>query len=178
MAGSRKALDEWIRRTAPRAIAYASLLLPRAASAEDVVQEVYLRLLQHSEYDLPRDGEKLLFRSVTNACINATTRRRELLALDRGDEDGFRLLDTLADDSEADPADVAASRELMREVEAELARITPMKRAAVELKALGKSLKEIAEVLDVSVQNAGVLVHRGRRELKERLGESLPGALR
>src|SRR5262245_9280357 len=70
-------LDALILATAPRAVAYAASLLRDAVLAEDVVQDCYCRLLQKAgEYDLPRDGAKLLFRAVTNACINHTTRRR------------------------------------------------------------------------------------------------------
>jgi DNA-directed RNA polymerase specialized sigma24 family protein len=53
-----------------------------------------------------------------------------------------------------------------------------MQRAAVELKALGNTLRQTAEALDVSVQNAGVLVHRGRKRLRKALGAALPGGLR
>jgi RNA polymerase sigma-70 factor (ECF subfamily) len=48
-----------------------------------------------------------------------------------------------------------------------------VQRAAVELKALGHSLQEIAEILDVTPTNAGVLVHRGRQELARQLAPYL-----
>jgi DNA-directed RNA polymerase specialized sigma24 family protein len=47
-----------------------------------------------------------------------------------------------------------------------------MQRAAVELRSLGMSKEEIAEVLEVSATNAGVLVYRGRHALAEELGVS------
>ena len=47
---------------------------------------------------------------------------------------------------------------------------------------VGKSTREmaekVAEALDVSASNAGVLVHRARKRLKARLGSKLPGTLR
>jgi RNA polymerase sigma-70 factor (ECF subfamily) len=171
-------LDEWIREMAPRAIAYARTLLPRPDGAEEVVQEVFLRLLDHEEYDLLRDGDKLLFRSITNACINLTTRTRELRSLEQRRGDGDSLREDLASPEAFDPAELAASRELLDSVERELKRLSPMQRAAVELKAMGGSLRHIADVLEVSVSNAGVLVHRGRQKLKDRLGARLPGELR
>ena len=85
MAGSEKAqdLDRWILSTAPRAVAYAASLVGDRTRAEDVVQDCYFRLLQKAdEYDLPRDGDKLLFRSITNACINLAQRERRVLSLD------------------------------------------------------------------------------------------------
>lgn len=137
-----------------------------------------MRLMDHPEYDLLRDGEKLLFRSITNACINAATRVENLRSLDEERFDGSRLGDELPAPSGGDPAHVAASQELLDSVELELRRLPAMQRAAVELKALGHSLREIADMLEVSRQNAGVLVHRGRERLKEKLGARLPGELR
>jgi RNA polymerase sigma factor (sigma-70 family) len=167
-----------VRRIAPRALVYARSLLARPQAAEDIVQGVFCRLLEHAEYDLLKDGEKLVFRSITNACINASVRRREVLSLDREDAGGSALREDVAATAASDPAEVAASRELLCAVGRELKALPPMQRAAVELKAMGKTLKEVAEGLDVSVQNAGVLVHRGRKALKERLGALLPGELR
>ena len=177
MEGPQSQLDAWIRQMAPRAVAYARSLLDPPDRAEDVVQDVMLRLLDHEEYDLLKDGEKLVFRSVTNACINATTRRRELLSLDAESAEGWSLADEVASTSAPDPADAAAGRELMERVETELRALPPMQRAAVELKAMGQRLKTIAETLDVSATNAGVLVHRGRKRLRESLGARLPGEL-
>ena len=170
-------LDAWVRRVAPRAVAYARSLLERPQSAEDVVQDVFCRLLEHTEYDLLRDGEKLVFRSITNACINASVRRRAILSLDHQNADGATLHEEVPAARAADPAEVAASRDVLRLVGRELKALPPMQRAAVELKAMGRSLKEVAESLNVSAENAGVLVHRGRKALRERLGPLLPGEL-
>lgn len=171
-------LDQWLKEAIPRAVAYARTLVKEPESAEELVQDVLCRLLQHEEYDLPADGDKLLFRSVTNACINAVTRRRQLASLDGDGKSQGRLRDCLSSAEAADPARVTASREELEAVERELMRLPSMQRAAVELKALGRSLKEIAAVLDVSLSYAGVLVHRGRNALKEELGVKLPGELR
>ncbi len=142
------------------------------------MQDVLCRLLEHTEYDLLKDGEKLVFRSVTNACINETVRRREVLSLDREDADGAALYEDVPSVAAGDPAEVAASRDLLRAVGRELKALPPMQRAAVELKAMGQTLQEVAEGLGVSPQNAAVLVHRGRKALKARLGALLPGELR
>ena len=53
------------------------------------------------EKKLPRDGRKLLFASITRACINHATRTRPLLSLDDAGGDG--LHETLADRSAAPP---------------------------------------------------------------------------
>ena len=177
MARSDKELDAWVVRVAPRAIAYARTLLDRPDAAEDLVQDVLCRLLGHRHYDLLRDGERLLFRSITNACINAATRRKELVSLEAQNPDGASLSDVLSAEWPGDPADLAASHDLLAAVERELMRLPALQRAAVELRAMGRTIKEVAETLKVTPSNAGVLVHRGRKALRERLGPMLPGEL-
>ncbi len=179
MRQAEQQLEEWLVDVIPRAVAYARTLVDPPPTAEELVQDVLCRLLEHDEYDLLADGDKLLFRSVTNACINAVTRRRQLVSLDASDDgDGACLYACLRSTGQEDPGEVMASRETLEEVERGLMELPETQRAAVELKAMGKSLKEIAEMLDVSVSNAGVLVHRGRKALKAKLGAELPGELR
>ena len=73
----RSRLDAWVRVVAPRALVFARSLLSDAIRADDVVQECLYRLLRHAaEYDLERDGVRLLFRAITNLSINVTTREK------------------------------------------------------------------------------------------------------
>jgi len=60
-------------------------------------------------------------------------------------------------------------RELENAVAAALAELPVPQRAAVELRSLGHSLVEIAEILSVSHSNARVLLHRARQALALRL---------
>jgi hypothetical protein len=76
-------LDSWITHALPGAVAYAASLLGDREKADDIVQECVCRLLlTAARYNLPRDGRRLLFRSITNACINAITRERGEMSLD------------------------------------------------------------------------------------------------
>jgi len=175
MAGnSDKEVEAWAGRVIPRGVAYARTLLGRAADAEDVVQDVLCRLLEHEEYDLANDGEKIFFRSITNACINRTQRRRDIVSLDAPFEDDTPFSAVVASRRAEDPVEAASAAELREAVEEGLALLPPMQRAALELRAMRYSLNEIARMLSVSASNAGVLVHRGRRQLAERLAPFLP----
>jgi len=156
------AIEQWILSTAPEAIAYATSLLRDRSAAEDVVQDCYYRLLDKADvYDLPADGRKLLFRSVTNACINRNTRERPILSLQSEDDFAHDVPDRQAHA----PEQIVMHRELEEAIRAGLADLPITQRAALELKALGHSLQEIAQMLDLSATNAGVLVHRARRTL-------------
>src|SRR5262245_20068825 len=125
-------LDAWVLATAADAVAYAASLLRDRAAAEDVVQDCYCRLLARADvYDLPRDGRKLLFAAVSNACINRRGRARLLLSLDGG-ADG--LHDVVGDRHAEPPDDVLMRHELELAVAAALQRLPETQRAALELK--------------------------------------------
>ncbi|MCI0460159.1 MAG: RNA polymerase sigma factor [Gemmataceae bacterium] len=162
---ARDELEEWVVATAARAVAYAASLLRDASLAEDVVQDCYCRLLQKaSDYNLPRDGVRLLFKAVTNACINLTTRQRPALSLSaRAAGEGPRW--EVADRTAVQPERALMYQELQDAVEQGLGLLPITQRAALELKSLGHTQQEIAEILSVSVSNAGVLVHRARQTM-------------
>ena len=166
-------LEQWLVSVAPRAIAYALSLVGHLQDAEDVVHDVICRLISHREYDLPSDGEKLLFRSITNACINRRTRARQIASLDAASPEGVGLGDLIASDKYDDPVGIAMTEELSDAIGRELANLPPLQRAAVELRSLGRSLKEIGEILGINAAHAGVLIHRGRELLSRRLAPYL-----
>jgi RNA polymerase sigma factor (sigma-70 family) len=170
MGGRRDhALDDWVRATARRALAYARSLLHDPHRAEDVVQDCYARLLARADvYDLPRDGLKLLMRSITNACINLRTRARPVLSLTAGDDDG-PAPEPVDRATDGRPDEVVMGRELEEAVGRGLAALPASQRAALELKSLGHDNDEIAEALGVSANNAAVLVYRARRALANAL---------
>ncbi len=145
-----------------------------ATQADDVVQECLYRLIRRDgEYDLLRDGVKLLFRSITNLCINQASRGRALGSLDARGDDGraFEVEDRLAAMPEAE----LSRKELQDAIRVAMDGLPALQRAALELRALGQGKAEIAEVLQVSESNAGVLVHRARAALAEALAEFLEG---
>jgi RNA polymerase sigma-70 factor, ECF subfamily len=175
----RVVMEAWMLATLPRALAFATSLLKDRTLAEDVVHDCYVRLLAKADtYNLPGDGTKLLYKAIANACIDRNYRDRRLLSLEvESKEDGTGappLADTRADS----PLDQAAQRELEAAVTIEIDRLTVAQRGAIELKSLGYSLDEIAEALGISPNHAGVLVHRARKTLAERLARFLGGPSR
>ena len=166
------ALDGWVLSTLPRAVAFAVGLVKDREVAEDVVHDCYCRLLaKASEYDLQQDGTRLLFRSITNACIDRS-RKKSSVSLYETDDDGGpgRMMD-LTDRRAYEPWQLADHGELQRAVSAGLEKLPVVQRAALELKTLGQSLQEIAEALSVTPTNAGVLIHRARQALSKHIAE-------
>jgi RNA polymerase sigma-70 factor (ECF subfamily) len=166
-------LHDWVRATLPRAVGYARALLRDPAAADDVVQDCYARLIERANrYDLPRDGLKILLRSVTNACIDRRSRERVILSLD-GDPDD--PAPEIADRRSPDPPQEAIARELAERIEEALAKLPVGQRAAIHLTGLGYTLPEVAEMIGTTHGNARVLVHRARKALEADLGPFLFG---
>ena len=161
-----EAVDVWVRETLPRAVAYARSILREASAAEDVVHDCYCRLLRRADvYDLPRDGTKLLYRAITNACINWFQRERTLLSLDAPAGNDRPLIESIVPARGEAPDDRLQQTELERAIEQGMEDLSPMQRAALELRILGHSVQEIADSLGLTVTNAGVLIHRARQTL-------------
>jgi RNA polymerase sigma-70 factor (ECF subfamily) len=166
-------LDDWVRATLPRAVGYARALLRDPAAADDVVQDCYARLIERADrYDLPRDGLKILLRSVTNACIDRRARERVLLSLDGEPDDPTG---GVIDRRSPDPPQEAIARELAERIEEALSKLPVGQRAAIHLTGLGYTLPEVAEMIGTTHGNARVLVHRARKTLEADLGPFLFG---
>jgi RNA polymerase sigma-70 factor (ECF subfamily) len=165
--------EAWVRAVGPRAVAYARSLVRDPSRADDLVQECLYRILRRAEhYDIERDGVKLLFRAISNLCINEASRQKVMRSLDTAGPDGGPV--PLADRSALRPEQILQQRELEEAVREGLQHLPALQRAAVELRALGLSKEAVGEALGVSATNAGVLVHRGRRALAAALGTLTP----
>jgi len=165
----RTRLGIWARDVTPRAVAFARSLVRTPEKADDIVQECLFRLLRRAnDYDLERDGVKLLFKAISNLAINQATRERELVGLGNCRDDHEKAYD-ITDRATLRPEQVAQQRELEARIQAALQKLPPMQRAAVELRALGLSKEDIAESLGITPTNAGVMVFRGRKLLAEEL---------
>jgi RNA polymerase sigma factor (sigma-70 family) len=130
--------------------------------AQDLVQEVLLKVRKGLETYRPGSLEGWLSRITTNTFLDETRRRRR------------RPVDLLHDDPDrvlpAGPAaDVALAAEVLPDdVQAALARLPEEYRTAVVLcDVVGLSYAEIGEALDVPVGTVRSRIHRGRALLRK-----------
>ena len=167
---SDEQLDAWVLQTSRRALGYAVTLTHNREDAEDIVHDCYSRLLgKVDQYDLLRDGTKLLFRSITNGCINLAQRRRPESSLNHLEQDGGRDRHALADGRADQPVQRAILHELEQAVVAAMSELPVAQRAAIELRSMGHSLIEVADMLEISPANARVVLHRARTALATKL---------
>lgn len=132
--------------------------------AQDLVQEVLLKVRKGLETYRPGSLEGWLSRITTNTFLDET-RRRKRRPVDLLPEDPDRVLPA------GPAADVAlASEVLPDDVQQALARLPEEYRVAVVLcDVVGLSYQEIGESLDVPVGTVRSRIHRGRALLRKAL---------
>ena len=130
--------------------------------AEDVSQNVFLRLLQYSAFETLQEPES--FRSYLRAvCVNAS--KDYLKAVAKRGEVVFDpdQIDSLLGSSFPGPQ----GTQLRDVYEKMLDRLTDEDRAIVEWAAQGYTLRDIADASGLTYDNAGVRLHRIRKRLKQ-----------
>ena len=168
---------EWMRRTAKgdavafRALAdahlakimnYAYRLLHDRTEAEDVAQETFLRLWKDAgRYEPKARVTTWLHRIAHNLCIDRLRGRRE------------QPSETLDEErTSQEPGGLLDRKRVALEVGQALAALPERQRAAITLVHYqGLSNIEAAAVLDVNVDALESLLARGRRSLREKLGQ-------
>lgn len=148
-------------------------MLKDSASAQDVTQEVLVKLWEHQE-DLDEDGIGAWLTCVTrNACIDklrARQRRRKTVRVDSEDV-------TRAPSPGRSPDRHAETEDLRDHILNALDRVDNPYRRIVALRELqGLKYKEIAETLDMPLNTVKVYLHRGRKRLRSQLDRLLDPA--
>jgi RNA polymerase sigma-70 factor (ECF subfamily) len=144
--------------------AYVATLLRDRSAAEDVTAQAFERAYRkHRSYDARKGGERAwLFGIARNAAIDELRRRNRHARLAAEPAD-------LTAPTPGDQAEAAIERTALR---AALAALPVRDREVVALKFhAGLDNAELAEVLGISVSNAGTLLHRAITKLREAIDE-------
>jgi len=164
-AGDAQAASALVRKHLPRMIALARRMLNDAAEAEDVGQEVFLRVWREAPRWKPGGAkfETWMHRVALNQCYDRLRRRRE-----KADPDaGLNVPDAAPLSS-----DLWLAQQRAAKVGAALAQLPERQRSAIELVHF-QELTNIAaaETLEISVEALESLLARGRRALKAALAD-------
>jgi RNA polymerase sigma factor (sigma-70 family) len=176
-AYTRESWDEIVREHSGRVYRLAHRLTGNVADAEDLTQEVFVRVFRSLDDYVPGTFEGWLHRITTNLFLDQARRRARIrfdhLAHDPGTESVYA--------SHTRGAEGASDRVLLdglfeADVESALASLPPDFRAAVVLCDIeGLSYDEIARVLDLKLGTVRSRIHRGRALLREALSHRAPG---
>ena len=171
-SGDEAACRALMDRHLTRMLALARRMLGNHADAEEVAQEVFLRVWTHAERWEPGKAQfgTWLHRVATNLCLDRLRRRR-------GTED----IDAIPEPASGEPGPdrQLEQRELAARVEAALQSLPERQRAAIVLSHYqGLGNIEAADILGVSVEAVESLLSRARRQLRVALATEKDELLR
>jgi RNA polymerase sigma-70 factor (ECF subfamily) len=163
---------------------YAARLLKDEEHAQDVVQETFVRMVhQDRQGSLAAVSNRTawLYRVARNLCLDRlrASKRRLEISLDEVPEDGGASLhEQIAADDRDRPDLMMAKREEMEQMRRQIMGLDPRSREIVLLKVeQGRSYKEIAEIMGLTVGNVGFILHQTMKKLARAMSESARPAL-
>lgn len=179
-AGDESAFDRIVETYSPQVYALLTRFLGARQNREDLVQEVFLRVLRARErYEPSARFSTFLFRIAFNISVNETQRgggKEKLVGEPAGAQGRSRgtALDDLADPAPSSPSNELERDDVVRAVRQAIAQLPENQRMALILAKYEElSYDAIAEVLGISEKAVKSLVHRAREALRERLAPFL-----
>jgi len=162
--------DDLVRQHSARVYRLAYRLTGNMHDAEDLTQEVFVRVFRSLDGYTPGTFEGWLHRITTNLFLD-TARRRQRIRFEGLGDQAVGLLR----DGEPTPAQAFDARHLDTDVQQALEALAPEYRAAVVLCDIeGLSYEEIATTLGVKLGTVRSRIHRGRAQLRTALDHRRP----
>ncbi len=157
--------EQVVREHSGRVYRLAYRLTGNAHDAEDLTQEVFVRVFRSLSSYTPGTFEGWLHRITTNLFLDGVRRKKRI------------RFDAIADDAhermpgrEPDPSRAYEDTHLDDDVQAALDALSPQFRAAVVLCDIeGLSYQEVAATLGIKLGTVRSRIHRGRSELRTAL---------
>ncbi len=162
--------DEIVERHSDRVYRLAYRLTGNLHDAEDLTQEVFVRVFRSLDTYTPGTFEGWLHRITTNLFLDQARRRQRIRFDALSDERASRLASRAPG-----PDTVYADTTFDDDIESALAALPPEFRAAVVLCDVeGLSYDEIADILGAKLGTVRSRIHRGRAQLRAALAHRAP----
>lgn len=157
--------DEVVRTHSARVYRLAYRLTGNPYDAEDLTQDVFVRVFRSLSSYTPGTFEGWLHRITTNLFLDQVRRKQRIRFDAFGEDAGDRLAGR-----EPTPAQVYDDQHFDPDIQKALAELTPDFRAAVVLCDIeGLSYEEIAATLGIKLGTVRSRIHRGRSQLRAAL---------
>jgi RNA polymerase sigma factor (sigma-70 family) len=162
--------DQVVREHSARVYRLAYRLTGNVPDAEDLTQEVFVRVFRSLSTYTPGTFEGWLHRITTNLFLDMARRKQRIRFEGLGEEAAGRL-----SGDEPTPAQAFDARHLDGDVQQAIAALAPEYRAAVVLCDIeGLSYEEVADTLGVKLGTVRSRIHRGRAQLRVALEHRRP----
>jgi RNA polymerase sigma-70 factor, ECF subfamily len=163
--------DEVVRTHSARVYRLAYRLTGNPYDAEDLTQDVFVRVFRSLSSYTPGTFEGWLHRITTNLFLDQVRRKQRIRFDALGEDSGDRLAGR-----EPGPAQVYDDQHFDPDIQRALDELTPDFRAAVVLCDIeGLSYEEIAATLGIKLGTVRSRIHRGRSQLRAALEHRAAG---
>ena len=174
-AGDEGAFGDLVSRHRDAIVNLTYRYLGNRADAEDLAQEVFLKVYRaRQRYRPEAKFTTWLYRVAVNACLNEVRNRKHrpthgAAPLTSGDEEGG-FVPVLADTAAESPAEATVRSELAAHVRAAVDDLPERQRLALLLnKFHGLSYEELARSLDMTIPGVKSLLVRARESVRQRI---------
>jgi RNA polymerase sigma-70 factor (ECF subfamily) len=173
--GDLEAFETLVTRHQHSVVGTAAKMLGGAADAEDIGQQVFVRVWKHAARYQPSAKFTTWLMTITrNLVFNELRRRRRSQQVSMDADEGESIRHQFVDEQAAAPSEEMLDSELHEAIDAAIASLPEAQRLAIVLRRYeGMPYEEIAEVLKTSVPAVKSILFRARAELKARLKKYL-----
>jgi RNA polymerase sigma-70 factor, ECF subfamily len=173
--GDIEAFEELVKRHQHSVVGTAARMLGSAAEAEDIGQQVFVRVWKSAaRYEPTAKFTTWLMTITRNLVFNELRRRRRahLVSMEEVEDDAVQH--QLADAEASGPSKKLLETEMQEAIDAAIASLPEKQRLAIVLRRYeGMPYDEIAKVLDTSVEALKSILFRARAGLRETLAKYL-----
>lgn len=173
--GDLEAFETLVTRHQHSVVGTAAKMLGGAADAEDIGQQVFVRVWKHAARYQPSAKFTTWLMTITrNLVFNELRRRRRSQQVSMDADEGDTIRHQFVDEQAAAPSEEMLDSELHEAIDAAIASLPEAQSLAIVLRRYeGMPYEEIAEVLKTSVPAVKSILFRARAELKARLKKYL-----
>jgi RNA polymerase sigma-70 factor (ECF subfamily) len=173
--GDLEAFETLVTRHQHSVVGTAAKMLGGAADAEDIAQQVFVRVWKHAaRYQPSAKFTTWLMTIARNLVFNELRRRRRSQQVSMDSDEGDTIRHQFVDEQAVAPSEEILDSELKEAIDAAIASLPETQRLAIVLRRYeGMPYEEIAEVLKTSVPAVKSILFRARAELKARLKKYL-----
>ncbi len=170
--GDKGAFDLILKNNYKRTFGFVARMLSDETAAEDLTQEVFIKLYKMASSYQPRSKlSTLLFRMARNAALNELRQRKVHVSMDQDNEGEENLFKKQMEDASAThPGQQLEQEELAQQVRLAVEALPQNQRAAVILRRYeGMSYEEIARAMKATPKAVKSLLNRAKENLRESL---------
>ncbi len=155
-----QSIESLIRRYSKSLIRYAASILKNSEAAKEIVQDCFLKVIEHPPENFSENIKGWLYRECRNRAIDSWRKSRKVEPLDQ------ELEDTLCF-SDPDPLQSLETSQSVDTLKREIQKLSSRHQEILFLKYNdGLSYKEISAVLNISVTNVGFILYEAVRTLR------------